>query len=107
VARDGSSGRNLSLIRISKVAIFSQKLVQSTGLIRRRIKEIFNYYHCQSWIQSKRATKRCNRHAEQERVYTKVYTRVEKFHVTRAQVWNVHCGIKGSIAHLSYGLPRR
>jgi len=46
-ARDGSSGRNLSLIRISKVAVFSQKLVQSTGLFRRRIKEIFND-HCQA-----------------------------------------------------------
>jgi len=41
-ARNGSSGRNLSLIRISKVAVFSQKLVQSPELIRRRIKEIFN-----------------------------------------------------------------
>jgi len=39
-----------------------------------------------SWIRSKRATKGCNRHAEQERVYTKVYMRVENFHVTRAQV---------------------
>ena len=48
-ARDGSSGRNLSLIRISKVAVFSQKLVQSTGLIRRRIKEMFND-HCQAWF---------------------------------------------------------
>jgi len=46
-ARDGSSGRNLSLIRISKVAVFSQKLVQSKGLIRRSIKENFND-HCQA-----------------------------------------------------------
>jgi len=34
-------------IRISKVAVFSQELVQSTGLIRRRIKEMFND-HCQA-----------------------------------------------------------
>jgi len=34
-------------MRSSKVAVFSQKLVQSTGLIRRRIKEIFND-HCQA-----------------------------------------------------------
>jgi len=41
------SGGNLSLIRISKVAVFGQELVQSTGLVRRRIKAMFND-HCQA-----------------------------------------------------------
>jgi len=50
--------------------------------------------------------KRCNRHAEQERVYIKVYTRVEKIQVILTQVWCDHCGIRGSIAHFLYGLPR-
>jgi len=32
-----------------------------------------------SWIRSKRATKRCNRHAEQNRAHIKMCTRPNKF----------------------------
>jgi len=39
-------------------------------------------------------------------VHIKVYTRVEKIHVILTQVWCDHCGIRGSIAHILYGLPR-
>jgi len=52
-----------------------------------------------SWIRSKQAIKRCNQHAEQVRVFTKVYTRVEKFHATRAQVWK--CPQRYKKAHCS------
>jgi len=41
-ARSDSSGGSLSLIRISNVAVFSPKYVQSRGLIRRRTKVVFN-----------------------------------------------------------------
>jgi len=48
----------------------------------------------------------CNRHAEQERVHINMYTRVEKMQVILTQLWLGLGGIKGSIAHLLYGIPR-
>jgi len=48
----------------------------------------------------------CNRHAEQERVHTKMYTHVEKMQVILTQVWLGQDGIKESVAHLLYGIPR-
>jgi len=35
-----------------------------------------------------------------------MYTRVEKMQVILTQVWLGHSGIKRSIAHLLYGIPR-
>jgi len=47
---------------------FSQK-----GLIRRRVKVVL--WPLPSWVRPKRITKRCNRHAKQERTNTKVFVR--------------------------------
>jgi len=41
-ARSDSSGGNSSLIKISNVAVFSRKLVQSRGVDPGRIKVVFN-----------------------------------------------------------------
>jgi len=85
--------------------MISQRYVQSEGLIPRRIKESAVDL-LPSWIRSRRATKGCNRHAEQNRAHIKMCTRPNKIQMTFTQVWKCPLWHKWSIAHHLYGLPR-
>jgi len=91
-------------MKVHNRSVISQRDVQLKGLIRRRIKDIASDL-LPSWIRSKRATKRYNRHAEQNRAHIKRCTRPNKIQMTFTQMWKCPLWHKGSIAHHLYGLP--
>jgi len=80
--------------------------VQSKGGgIRGRIKIVFND-HCQAEFDPSGPQRDAIDMPSRIRMHIKVYMRVEKIEMALTQVWCDHCGIRGSIAHLLYGLPR-
>jgi len=88
--------------------ICTQSLCSVTGGAELEKAQRFLVELLPSRIRSRRVTKRCGRHAEQNRAHIKMCTRPKVVCKGIAQVWKCpQRNEKGAVLTLSNGLPRR